>query len=144
MELEIKHLESYLLHGLNVMFNKKHKGKLYGLIAGKWNLAEIEFEYGNDRKEVAVCFPVLRPLSDLLNVITVNGKTFIPFNFLLGEYKKDLGSITDYHCLLNIEKINREIESGRVSMRIYSHLLDWHFDVFGLIENGLAVDINSL
>ena len=31
-----------------------------------------------------------------------------------------------------------------MSYGLVSKLIEWHFDVFGLIEKGLAIDINTL
>lgn len=62
--------------------------------------------------------PILRPLSDLTNKES---------NLLLD---KDILAVT-YDIKL--------IRYGDVLK-----LLEWHFDVFGLIEKGLAIDINTI
>lgn len=68
--------------------------------------------------------PILRPLSDLTKEIEVNGEKFVPYENLSAHFEVEY-----YGNMLhkNVEK-----------------LLEWHFDVFGLIENGLAIDINTL
>lgn len=68
--------------------------------------------------------PVLRPLSDLNKEIEVNGKKFIPF-IKIGIY-------------LDIEYLIEEIKTGMVPVIVFDMLLKWHFDVYDLIEKGLA------
>jgi len=58
--------------------------------------------------------PILRPLSDLTKEIEIEGIKFVP------------------------------IDISEIKLHTYNKLLEWHFDVFGLIEQGLAVDINTL
>jgi hypothetical protein len=91
--------------------------------------------------------PILRPLSDLTKEIEVDGEVFIPLEKIFGanysNWDKKTQSIPacvghTYAC-----------SEGRVSP---IHLPYWvvvnfyklHFDIFGLIERGDAIDINSL
>ena len=64
--------------------------------------------------------PILRPLSDLNN----------PEFYGLGENKK--------------EYIIGKGYSADLIWDIWEYLFENHFDVFGLIENNLAIDINTL
>lgn len=64
--------------------------------------------------------PILRPLSDLTEEY-VSRKTIDDYNFCSS---RDITKCLSYHSL--------------------SYLLSLHFDVFGLIEKGLAIDINTL
>ena len=66
--------------------------------------------------------PILRPLSDLTK-----------------DEFKELGLNMDWHCLDDWIK-----EQYLMTVKEYSYLLKKHFDVFGLIEKGLAIDINTL
>ena len=43
-----------------------------------------------------------------------------------------------------IELANGFIHYKAVKYGIIERLLEWHFDIFGLIEKGLAIDINTL
>jgi hypothetical protein len=63
---------------------------------------------------------ILRPLSDLTKEIDHNGEKFVPKDVFM-ESDVDL---TSYDGVVT--------------------LCSWHFDVFGLIEKGLAIDINTL
>lgn len=178
-QLTIKELSPYLPYDITIMFNKKYKGTLVGLLGNKWNLAEIKFEFGNDRKDIEVCYPVLRPLSDLIKEIEINGEKFVPIieisKFLLGDRKvEDYGfsenkhyyycetsdSINRQYCIfleeddlsLNISKKNfkmledrkNNIRESYSQLEYYNMLYKWHFDVFGLIKKGLAIDINTI
>jgi len=72
---------------------------------------------------------VLRPLSDLTKEIEVNGEKFVPIKKIKEMYPLDTFSSTS-----NI---------AQWSFRVVQKLLEWHFD-YGLIENDLAIDINTL
>ena len=43
-------------------------------------------------------------------------------------------------------KVKSEYESVplEVAMKVMDKMLEWHFDVFNLIDKGLAIDINTL
>jgi hypothetical protein len=71
--------------------------------------------------EVKLC---LRPLSDLMTEIEHNGEKFVPKEWLYYNYiGEQMGTNT-----------------GTWSFRLVQKLLSWHFDIFGLIEKGLAID----
>ena len=119
-KLELKHLAPYLPYGLKI----KTKGGIVKLLAFDINLWE------SNKLELK---PILRPLSDL----TDEQKKIIYFDVIgtdndmygtLDEFIDYLGETNEYH----------------LPYCIYRQLLEWHFDLFGLIEKGLAVDINSL
>jgi len=37
-----------------------------------------------------------------------------------------------------------DVIGGNIYQHQFEKLISWHFDVFGLIEKGLAIDINTL
>ena len=80
--------------------------------------------------------PILRPLSDLKNEIEVNGEKFIPAVYLslVGNYKNIWGFEFDAIHYWEISSCVKEVEK----------LYEWHFDVFNLIERGLAVSIHDV
>jgi hypothetical protein len=45
---------------------------------------------------------------------------------------------------LNITYFIEQVKTGMVEEIIFQMLLKWHFDVFGLIEHGIAIDINEI
>lgn len=88
--------------------------------------------------------PILRPLSDLTKRIEIgDGKGFTPFD--LDEIIKDnsrllAGTIDDK--LLGVQ--NGKYHPKHLPYHIHEKMLAMHFDVFGLIDKGLAIDINTL
>lgn len=86
------------------------------------------------------CKLILRPLSDITKEIEHNGDIFFPVERLLEE-----------NCF-NVDMMQQEeIDSFSDSYKedvFWNYwdarkLLSWHFDVFGLIEQGKAIDIND-
>ena len=85
--------------------------------------------------------PILRPMTML------DGKTWnyenIPVNFLrlLGITASEHG-----YSLREAEEMvyNRRFEPIKIPYILFEQLLKFHFDVFGLIDKGLAIDINTL
>ena len=77
--------------------------------------------------------PILHPLSDLTKEIEVNGEKFVPFKILHDSTgnsweKPFIDSVENKYC----------------TAKQWLKCIEWHFDVFGLIEKGLAIDINTL
>ena len=124
MKLEIKHLAGYLPYGLKILGN----GNIHEIIGFKDETYFIKggnvYAYG----DIQDCKPILRPLSDLTKEIEVNGEKFVPENLIDG---------TDLRWLL----VN---DIDEIKLYTYNLLLYWHFDIYGLIEAGLAIDINTL
>lgn len=117
--------------------------------------------------------PLLRPLSDLTKEIEHNGKRFIPIE-LIGKLFIEKGSFNegffgwglptgggdyqDYYLTIEQKEENLwmntwcgrpdengyEIESHVLEYTAFFQLIKWHFDVFGLIEKGLAINLNEV
>ena len=129
MKLELKHLAIYLPYQLN-------------LADASINNGIIEMQSIHLREdELWLYSPILRPLSDLSK-----GRI----------YKKD-GSWLDFKMMYDLhlfegewcEEWNAEYgESPKayvpITGSILFHLCEYHFDIFGLIAAGLAIDINTL
>lgn len=94
--------------------------------------------------------PILRPLSDLTKEIEVNGEKFVPIKVLDNSFRPLSQDLNIYRFLTADLEIDIETEdySQVISLmdgfNIVQKLLEWHFDIYGLIENGLAIDINTL
>lgn len=107
--------------------------------------------------------PILRPLSDLTKEIEHNGEKFVPMVELLklaheSYYKEKIGTryqeiefeqtpIRAKACFSFMATKDLELYTlmpWNFPTWITQKLLSWHFDVFGLIEQGLAIDINTL
>lgn len=139
MKLELQHLAPYLPYKLMLSYfdisEYKRKAYLTGI-----TLNEIETTYirkirgcsgdliswsGNNDVIALQIKPILHPLSDLTKEIEVNKKRFVP-----------------------IIEIGNSIDGGpgytHSSLTALNKLFEWHFDVFGLIETGLAININTI
>ena len=138
MKLELKHLAPYLPYDLE--FYVEHAN---GTRLDNWAMTidtnlRIVLEHQNK--------PILRPLSGLTdeyinkfynnNEIDIVRMTYaIVINYkMMGDYFKDTISFLRYNGAINLT----------MPAWIYVELLENHFDVFGLIEKGLAIDINTI
>ena len=147
-KLELKHLAPYLPYGLKVKVITK-SGHLDNVALDLIGAAiRKEEHYGDIWKANVEDFgitawyplgdvkPILRPLSDLTKEIEHNGERFVPIQ-RLGYDKVTPSPITR---LLDDLKNRPKL----LPYWLFEKLFEWHFDVFGLIEAGLAIDINTI
>jgi hypothetical protein len=137
MKLEIKHLSAYLPYGITF---KSEMDKPFDEVGFNpvWTAEGIIKMFGdyclttknnNDAYAIQTCKLILRPLSQLTQEIEHNGKKFVPKDLLIswniGIYNSDEGVnlYFDEVCYQDIQ-----------------NLLEWHFDIFGLIEKKLAIE----
>jgi hypothetical protein len=155
MKLELKHLSGYLPYGLKVRYIERNETHI------------LDFSNLNSICSYQIHLkPILRPLSDLIKEIEVNGEKFVPINEIAKihiDWNKDDSNLKvryshQRQCNIEIEwnhTSSKElffsddlfIMTERVHLNrfwVIQKLLEWHFDIYGLIENGLAVDINTL
>ena len=126
MKIELKHLAPYLPYGLKcksttILFGEEDNGVYeMGLISMRGVLK------GTGK-------PILRPLSDLKE------------NLELKENLYKSHKINMYwHKWEALENKNNYKELEYLPKCIFDMLVENHFDVFGLIEKGLAIDINTI
>ena len=136
MKLELKHLAPYLPYKLQM--------ELLFFPLGR-HIRTLELDCGHDFHfylENNYVRPILRPLSDLTKEIEHNGKKFIP-EYLFTE---KFGS-NDDTLIENMNDENNEL-SYSVCKDLPYYVIEWllsmHFDIFGLLEKDLAVNINTL
>ena len=120
MKLELKHLVGYLPYSLNILYWNGN-AKEYIDILQVLHL-ETKNVLGSDKHK-----PILRPLSDLTEIFYCD-------------------NLQDGDCELDKERINEIKNSPRGYLKLYqsNYLFKHHFDIFGLIEKDLAVNINTL
>ena len=120
MKLELKHLVGYLPYSLNILYWNGN-AKEYIDILQVLHL-ETKNVLGSDKHK-----PILRPLSDLTEIFYWD-------------------NLQDGDCELDKERINEIKNSPRGHLKLYqsNYLFKHHFDIFGLIEKDLAVNINTL
>ncbi len=131
-KLELRHLAPYLPYGLKV----RHYVNEHDNAIVEMDGCAIEDVIGYDSYK-----PILRPLSDFTKEIEHNGDKFEPY-----ELAKQ---VVDPEQWLKIcEMIDTDGgEYSKIADMPYWWVklhLEWHFDVFGLIEAGLAIDINTI
>lgn len=76
--------------------------------------------------------PILHPLSDLTKPIVHKGEEFVPMK-----------EIAIYNPN-NVEYLIECVVTGLVEYIVLRQLIEWRFDIAGLIEKGEAVDVNTL
>lgn len=134
MKLELKHLAPYLEHFVKF----KTPVGVYTLTVS--NISCFDYQFSK---------LMLHPLSDLTKEIEHKGEKFIPIEKLKNIYEAEIGEIANinYHNIDGFTLFGTQIDdSYEISMpyKIYERLFEWHFDVFGLIPEELALDINDL
>lgn len=135
MELELKHLAPYLPYGLRAV-DEYGKSKMIDWLhqsytqscVGLNHVLKIQVTHANS------FIPILRPMSDLTKKFYYNNNEIdmcSDFSGYKSEFK-ELSELNDCHYTKFIKWQTMEL------------LFEFHFDVFGLIPKGLAVDINTL
>ena len=159
MKLNLEHLAPYLPYELTYLSPKVEKKNI--LDWGK----EKTIEKMGVVSMMALCGhetmkPILRPLSDLVKNIEIDGDNFIPlFHFAKMQIADDeldrlyieTDNKTFFNCMYNTGGEEDDLvvyfDTCNILLTPYeriTELLKMHFDVFGLIDKGLAIDINTL
>lgn len=130
MKLEIRHLAPYLPYELNILITES--GEIVKMLSLDAFLFRNQVAIETNRGSLGSMWfkPILRPLSDLTKEIEHNGEKFTP--------SEKVKVIQDF------ENIDIMIKSGIILFCDIQQLIEWHFDIFGLIDAGLAIDINTL
>jgi len=134
--LKLEHLAPYLPYKLRIV-NVLRSGQ-------KESFYEMEVENENDKGILNVLYganqiPVLRPLSDIIKQIDIDGDKFVPLHRLLEESNFNLNEmpadeINSYYAQFT------DIDFLHYNDALL--LIKWHFDVFGLIEKRLALSVH--
>jgi hypothetical protein len=191
-KLTFEHLAPYLPYKLNIVFDNKIKGELYGIGLQDlvFDLTVIELNDENQPIYKKWCLldtkPILRPLSDLdLSIFTTMVRNVTGWKnvvsvitnkyFAVCEYESDEdsngldtqeqyllyseesdtenvisirepkpNSVFDFNVAYGTSDEMRYFMNYKTIMMYYNQLFKYHFDVFGLIEKGLAIDINTI
>jgi len=127
-KLELKHLAPYLPFKLHVLTCTN--------IESNPVIEEMTISYLQDMLENPIGEkPILRPLSDFGNPCLSDGKVPIMELAKIGDRRSFPAWWDNSACVSDINGVN---------FWVIQKLLEWHFDVFGLIDAGLAVDINMV
>ena len=131
-KLELKHIAPYLAYGVKCFCTEFNNGEILTLESFYFSSSSKElkliFKEKNGGSSSTSCKPILRPLSQLTQEIEHNGGKFVPMDILHELFRKtDLFYFDTYMVLNN-------------PYEVIEKLLEWHFDVFGLIEQELAIE----
>lgn len=125
MNLESKHLAPYLPYGLKIESQYGNGDMDYKGLKKEMTLFNLHQIDGDKWK------PLLRPLSASITEIEIDGKKFIPIDY--NAFKTDKEHLVEF--------INGFAHYKSVKYGIMERLIEWHFDVFGLIGQGLALPL---
>ena len=112
-------------------------------IIGIFKTVRLSYKpFGNISVSVNNCKPILHPLSDLTKPIEHKGEKFMPIKKLWemngggNIYIQDdsVGIHNGYVCAYDLND----------ALKFVFVLIEWHFDICGLIEKGEAIDVNTL
>lgn len=151
MTLELKHLVGYLPYGLKFRVNlsdvqENYKNELREFTLTTTNL-DLLLGYGGK--------PILRPLSDLtkeingvVHLVRIADLYLKPRKHTINDNK----AVSKYGYLEFEISTNRffekdgcsELLQPTYSFDMLNYLFQHHFDVFSLIDNNLAIDINTI
>lgn len=126
-KIEFKHLAPYLPYGLKVMYTD---GKIYEVCGLNiysdciLNVSGVETLPFKDIK------PILRPLSDLSEVGN--------------QMERDCNHTIWYENGAWSDSMTDDFSIDWIPKVCYEWLIERHFDVFGLLDSGLAININTL
>src|SRR5690606_22731473 len=90
---------------------------------------------------------LLRPLSDLTKEIEHNGEKFVPLDYLYSKsYPIDYFEYKYHHDYFFswIESKDKSHHVKFLPHGLIKQLQEWHFDVFGLLDKNLAINLNKL
>jgi len=107
-----------------------------GIMGDAYYISDSKYPYG----DIVNCKPILHSLSDLTKEIEHNGEKFVPYKRLQFDIDCDgqIGNRIDWG----------DSHSGIIFPTEFLgdilKLIEWHFDIAGLIKKGEAIDINTL
>lgn len=102
----------------------------YGISLGEYSLEWV--------LRTTLSSPILHPLSDLTKEIEHNGDIFTPCDWIINKYPT-------LYLHLQVQRLIEDINwLNQCDFMFIKHLLEWHFDIAGLIEKGEAIDVNTL
>jgi len=156
MKLELKHIAPYLPYELKM---KHYENNRIGILQGvSTNTLGQPYSLcvNTNWCNYFVYKPILRPLSDLTKEIEVNGKKFVPIDVIGEDFDLnicDCDYVSDWSERGDnfLDYVNEFIEQKHGNHHLnflpfgfIQKLIEWHFDIFQLIPQKLAIDINTL
>ncbi|WP_312190239.1 hypothetical protein [Sphingobacterium sp.] len=140
-KLTIEHLAPYLPYATRVCIGKTERN-LTAISLDSPFVFVSAWKGSREKEMVSIddIKPILRPLSDLTKEIDHHGERFVPKN-RIDQYTQVGG---DGKLYLLVDGAHWSCNALSWDYSTVVKLISWHFDVFELIDKGLAVDINTL
>ena len=95
--------------------------------------------------------PYLLPLSKLTEEIEHNGERFVPFQKMMDDFngrtiieELRITQTNEDFILYDLQEHDCGEMQIAMSYQFYQKLFEWHFDVFNLIDQGLAIDKSTI
>jgi len=145
MKLELKHLSPYLPYGLKIrviaIYGKINKPKK-AEVTNELTVGNLWSFIGNSSFGHKKCTPILKPLRDIRND---NSKEMLEFEYVDTDgyfncYLKD--RLITTHDFFKLD--GTYYKTTQMPYDFIEYLVSQHYDVFGLIPLGLAIDINTI
>lgn len=129
--MKLEHASAYLPHGVKVYDIGTNK-----IFSTPLNLNTIEYLIENITSD-SILKLALRPLSDLKKV---------DLDYLLNHHSTDWFADTDFEntIIKGLERKNLHNFIEFLPFGLVQWFIENHYDIFGLIESGQAIDINTL
>ena len=153
-QLDIKHLAPYLPYEIQLQYIVRDKVVKTGIMKSiihnesETHPTKISIHF-NDAEHIWMFKPILYPLDYLTKEITHNGETFVPIeHFEIGDddnccYEFDNGNIKLIQNITTIAKYNNWHDINFLPFAVVQQLIEWRFDVFNLINDGLAIPVTE-
>lgn len=138
-KLTLEHIAPYLPYGLTFLSGDGEIKEIDTLSTTSINIKDRGTTYGMyaDLDDIK---PILRPMSDLYEWMPETENSYY------GQAKEETGFDldTDFSFDVDIEYSGTRRFALLPILSAINFLLKHHFDIFGLIDAGLAIDINTL
>lgn len=145
-KLELKHIAPYLPYRLQLkciggIFRANRKELPLIKVADATLTPDLFADIYNKTFDTIGHFkPILHPLSNLTKKIEHNGEKFVP---IVKLYELDIIDVYPLSTNFDIDDLHQYCNFGHI-LSLFEKLYKWHFDIHGLIEKGLAIDINTI
>lgn len=133
-KLTIEHLAPYVPYGLKAISGNGFKFEI-SQISNTHVFYKTDNDFVSNIDCIDDCKPIMRPISDIVKKIKHNNEILIPSEELIE--RKIMDHDLDIILSVSFETLAELLPR---SYSLFEFLFKYHFDVFGLIEKGLAID----
>ncbi len=138
-ELTLKELAAYLPYDIKV---KKQDGHIQSVYAASFRGVYFIDDMLNCRHGLSEIKPILRPITEVEDDIIHNGETVNVLDIMNGFWGLEwLGATEKFE--LHVYGRNIILSADELPYDLVQVLLEHHFDIFGLIEDNLAIPVTN-